>query len=202
VTCGTSSWPQIARLIILLFRQRSTDGIWNLSEVDDRVPRRPQGPDRWSASRIFLVVARARMRFRAHRTSCAIPPTLPKAEDLSDCGAHEARQTDGPVAKRPHLPRRTELGRRTHRKPPDEPHTHTATAAQTASGIHLPDAWPTGHPPSPTRRRPPRTPAMHPPPPPPPISPPAVPPTTPPADCRPGPHPHRDLRRRHHGHRR
>jgi len=35
----------------------------------------------------------------------------------------------------------------------DEPQTPTATAAGAASGIHLSDAWRTGHPPSPTRRR-------------------------------------------------
>jgi len=57
------------------------------------------------------MVARACARFRARRNYCALPPELRKEVDLSDCGAHEARQTHVPVAKQPHPPPRIKLGR-------------------------------------------------------------------------------------------
>lgn len=91
VTRDTSSWPQIARLITLFVLWLLTHGIWILSEVDGRVRSRPQSPNRWSVSCIALVVARPRTSFRARRTSCANPPTLPNAVDLSNHRAHEAR---------------------------------------------------------------------------------------------------------------
>jgi len=70
----------------LSFRELPTDGIWDLSELDGRVPARPQGPDRWSVSRISYAVARGRTRFLARRTRGAISPILPKPVDQTDCG--------------------------------------------------------------------------------------------------------------------
>jgi len=73
---------------------------------------------------VSRVVPCARALVRARRTRCAIPWTLPEPVDLSDCGAHEARQTHDPAAKRPHLPPRIELGRPTHRRTPESKATN------------------------------------------------------------------------------